>query len=261
MQDALTGYMITALARLGDALFMTAGIVVGILAGLQIATVAGATIELRVDVSQSFSVPDQPLPIAVAVAGAALSGACLTIASYGPLRSVGTAAFAGGLGAAVFIGLGSAGFGQVLSTGVAAIAVGFFATLISIRRKAPALVTATAGITPLLPGLAVFRAVFAFAVEERFDDGLAQMLAAGAVALAIGSGVVLGEFIGAPLRYGAGRIGGRFRMEEPPGIRRAVGRVVRLRPAKPTPSGARSLGVSKTSVALEPASGADAADP
>jgi uncharacterized membrane protein YjjP (DUF1212 family) len=241
MQDALTGYMITALARLGDAVFMTAGIVVGILAALQIATVAGVDMELRVDVGQSFAVANQPLPIAVAVAGAALAGACLTIASYGPLRSVATAAFAGGLGAAVFIGLGAAGFGQVIATGVAAIIVGLFATVISIVRKAPALVTATAGITPLLPGLAVFRAVFAFAVEKRFDDGLAQMLAAGAVALAIGSGVVMGEFLGAPLRRA-----------ETPGIRRAVGRVVTLRPAKGTASG----GTRSRSVALEADDGA-----
>ena len=253
MQDALTGYMITALARLGDAVFLTGGIVVGILGALQLATVAGVEIELRVDVSQSFAIPYQPLPITIAVAGAALAGACLTIASYGPLRSVTTAAVAGGLGAAVSISLAAAGFGQVVATGIAAVCVGFFATVISIRRHAPALVTATAGITPLLPGLAVFRAVFAFAVEERFDDGLAQMLAAGAIALAIGSGVVMGEFIGAPLRYGAGRFGGFLRTEEPPGIRRAVGRVARLRPAR-SPRGA---GTRSRSVALEPRSGDD----
>lgn len=249
MQDALTGYMITALARLGDALFLTGGIVVGILAALQLATVAGVEIDLRVDVNQSFAIAYEPLPIAVAVAGAALAGACLTIASYGPWRSVPAAVFAGGLGAAVSLSLGAAGFGQVISTGIAAVCVGFFATVISILRKAPALVTATAGITPLLPGLAVFRAVFAFAVEKRFDDGLAQMLAAGAVALAIGSGVVLGEFIGAPLRYGAGRLGGLVRIEEPPGLRRAVGRVVRLRPThRPRdPRGTRAR-----SVPLEP---------
>lgn len=251
MQDALTGYMITALARLGDALFLTAGIVVGILAALQIATVAGVNIDLRVDVGQSFAVPNQPWPIAIAVLGAALAGACLTIASYGPVRSVATAAFAGALGAAVFIGLGTAGFGQVIATGVAAIAVGFFATVISIRRQAPALVIATAGITPLLPGLAVFRAVFAFAVEERFDDGLAQLLAAGAVALAIGSGVVMGELFGAPLRYGAGRLGGMVRVEDQPGIRRAVGRVVRLRPTAGAPAADRTR---SKSVALEPTS-------
>jgi uncharacterized membrane protein YjjP (DUF1212 family) len=231
MQDALTGYMITALARLGDALFLTGGIVVGILGALQIVTVAGVQIELHVDVSRTFVTPSNPAAVAVAVAGAALAGVCLTIASYGSLRSAATAGVAAALAAAVSISLSTLGFGQVVATGVAAISVGFVATVIAIRRQAPALVTATAGITPLLPGLAVFQAVFAFAVDQRFDDGIAQMLAAGATALAIGSGVVMGEFFGSPLRY--------------------VGRAVRLRPRNSRRLSAPEHGRSR-SVALEP---------
>jgi hypothetical protein len=146
----------------------------------------------------------------------------------------------------------------VVATGIAAVAVGFLATIISIRRQAPALITATAAIMPMLPGLAVFRAVFYLAVDGNFDDGLAQMLSATAVALALGSGVVLGEFVGSPLRYRAGRVGDLFRIEGPPGLRRAVGRVVRLQPTQsdqPSAATQRSL-----SVALEPTrpSGQDA---
>ncbi|KHS02380.1 threonine/serine exporter family protein [Mycobacterium tuberculosis] len=144
----------------------------------------------------------------------------------------------------------------MVATWTAAIGVGFLATLISIRRQAPALVTATAGIMPMLPGLAVFRAVFAFAVNDTPDGGLTQLLEAAATALALGSGVVLGEFLASPLRYGAGRIGDLFRIEGPPGLRRAVGRVVRLQPAKsqqPTGTG----GQRWRSVALEPTTADD----
>lgn len=256
MQDALTGYMITALARLGDALFLTAGIVVGILAGFRIATAAGIEMGLRVDINQAFVIPYEPLPIITAVVGAALAGVCLTIASYAPLRSMGSAGLAAGLAALAYIGLGAAGFGQVVATGIAAILVGLFGTLISIRRRAPALVTVTAGITPLLPGLAVFKGVFAFAVDENFDQGFLQMLAASAIALAIGSGVVMGELLGSPLRYGAGRVGGFFRVEGPPGIRRAVGRVVGLRPTGASPSDGTAR-LHNRSVALHPSGHAD----
>ncbi|MGV0742935.1 threonine/serine ThrE exporter family protein [Mycolicibacterium sp. XJ870] len=257
VQDALTGYMLTAVARIGDALFLTAGIVVGIVAALQIATVAGIEIELHVDATQTFVTPTRPLPIILAVLGAALAGVCLTIACYAPLRSMVTTGLAAGLAELVLIGLGGAGFGQWVATGVAAIGVGFLATLISIRRQAPALVTATAGITPMLPGLPVFRAVFYFAVDERFNDGLAQMLAAGATALALGSGVVMGELLGSPLRYRAGRIGDFLRKEGPPGLRRAVGRdVVHLQPAEEPQPSATSGQLSK-SVALEPATADD----
>lgn len=250
VQDALTGHMITATGRLGDVFFLTAGIVVGIVAALQLATVAGITIELHVDATQSFVLPSAPLPIFIAVFGAALAGVCLTLACYAPLRSVVPAGFAAAVAQLVMIGLGHAQFGQVFATGIAAVVVGLLATLISIRRQAPALVTATAGITPLLPGLAVFRSVYFLAVDAQFLEGIAQLLSAVAVALAIGCGVVMGELFGSPLRYRAGRVGDMVRIDGPPGLRRAVGRVVQLRPTAPRTS--RSGAVGSRSVALEP---------
>lgn len=251
MQDAVTGYMLTSLARLGEAVLMTSGIVVGILAGLQIAEIAGVSISLHVDATESFIAPSRPLSISLAIFGAALAGACLTVASYAPLRAILTAGLAAGLAEAVLIALGNAGFGQIFASGAAAVGVGLVATLISIRRQAPALVTATAGIMPMLPGLAVFRAVFAFAVDGNFDNGIRQMMSAIAIALALGSGVVLGEFLGSPLRFRAGRIGDFIRKEGPPGLRRAVGRVVRLQPAEDQPT---EIIPRMRSVALEPES-------
>ncbi|MGD9621895.1 MAG: threonine/serine exporter ThrE family protein [Mycolicibacterium sp.] len=258
MQDAVTGYMVTAVTRLGEAVFLTAGIVVGILAGLQVAELLGVTVALHVDATETFIIPNRPLTISLAVVGAALAGACITVASYAPLRSVTVAGLAAGLAELVLIGLGTAGFGQVVATGVAAVGVGLLATLISIRRVAPALVTATAGIMPMLPGLAVFRAVFYLAVANEFEDGLRQMVAAGAVALALGSGVVLGEFLASPLRYRAGRLGRFLRVEGPPGLRRAVGEVVHLHSTDTDPR-IRIGGRVSPSVALEPALGGDAA--
>ncbi|BDY32016.1 threonine/serine ThrE exporter family protein [Mycolicibacterium mageritense] len=250
VQDALTGYMLTAVARIGEAVFLTAGIVVGIVGALQIAAMAGIRLELHVDTAGTFVTPSGPLPIFLAVAGAALAGLCLTVASYAPLRSVITAGIASGVAELMLIGLGTAGFGQWVATGIAAIVVGFLATLISIRRQSPALVTATAGIMPMLPGLAVFWAVFAFAVDESFGEGLAQLLSAAATALALGSGVVMGELLGSPLRYRAGRLGDFFRIEGPPGLRRAVGQVVHL---QPTAQSAAVNGQRSQSVPLEPA--------
>ena len=260
VQDALTGYMLTAVARLGDVLFLTAGIVAGILAGLQIAAVAGIQIELHVDATEVFVIPNRPLPIALAVFGAALAGACLTVASYARLRSVLIAGVVAGTAELVLIGFGLAGFGPLVATGTAAVGVGLIATLISIRRQAPALVTATAGITPMLPGMAVFRSVFYFAVDNNYADGAAQALAAAVTALAIGSGVVMGELIGSPLRYRAGRVGDFVRVEGPPGLRRAIGRVVQLQPADDHRP-ARAPHQRSWSVALEPASTADDSEP
>ena len=257
VQDALTGYMLTAMARLGDAVFLSAGIVVGIVAALQAATLLGIEIELHVNTPGTLYTPNTPLGVVLAVSGAALAGICLVMASYAPLRSLPTAGLAAGLAELTLIGLGHAGFGQWAATGVAAIGVGLLATLISIRRRSPALVTATAGIMPMLPGLAVFWAVFAFAVDKKFGEGLAHLLSAGATALALGSGVVMGELLGSPLRYRAGRIGDFFRIEGPPGLRRAVGRVVQLQPSEPDAGG---LGPHSVALEAAPAEESTAAD-
>ena len=77
-----------------------------------------------------------------------------------------------------------------------------------------------------------------------------------AVALALGAGVVLGEFIGSPLRYRAGRLGEFLRVEGPPGIRRAVGAVVHLQPAGEGMT-LRTEGQRSRSVAMEPDLGGD----
>jgi uncharacterized membrane protein YjjP (DUF1212 family) len=259
VQDALTGYMLTAVARLGDVFFMTAGIVVGILAGLQVAALANIRIELHVDATESIIMPTGPGPVMLAATGAALAGACLTIVSYARLRAIATAAVVAGLAELSLIGLASAGFGQVVATGTAAIGVGLLATLSSIRRQAPALVTATAGITPMLPGLAVFRAVFYFAVDKDYAQGIAQAAAAAATALAIGAGVVMGELLGSPLRYRAGRLGSLLRVRGAPGLRRAVGRAVRLRPTE-IQEGTPTAAERTWSVALEPEPADDAVE-
>lgn len=232
VQDALTGYMVTATARLGDVLFMTAGIVVGIVIVLEFATLIGFGVSVDVAAPAPYHTPDRLLPIALSVFGSALAGFFLMVACYAPVRSLPAAALSSGLAQLLIIAFGSAHFGPVVSSGLAAIAVGLVATLIAVRRRAPAVITVMAGITPLLPGLAVFRAVFD-GVEARFNQGLGQMLAATAIALALGAGVVMGEFLSSPLRVGAGWLGRTLRVDGAPGLRRAVGIGVPFRSGQP----------------------------
>jgi uncharacterized membrane protein YjjP (DUF1212 family) len=243
VQDALTGYMVTAAARLGDVIFMTAGIVVGIVMVLELSALLGNDITVDVAAPTPYHTPDTPLSIFGSVFGAALAGLCLMVACYAPMRFLPASGLASGLAQLLIVIFGLIGFGQVASSGLAAVAVGLAATLLSVRRRAPAIVTVMAGITPLLPGLAVFRAVFA-AVESRFNEGLGQMLAATAIALALGSGVVMGEFLSSPLRLGAGWLGRLLRVEGAPGLRRAVGVGVTLRSTRPEPKADEPMSVT-----------------
>lgn len=251
-QDAMTGYMVTATARLGDVIFLTSGIVVGILGALQLADLLGMQGRLSSAAPTPMAAPDEPARVLLMVLGAAIAASCLMLASYAPMRALIPAGLAAALAELLWIGLTVLGFGPVTAAGAAAAGVGFAATLVSLRRRAPALLIATAGITPMLPGLAVFHAVFAFAVDASFGVGFGQLLRAAATGLALGSGVVLGEFLASPLRTGAGRVGDWLRLDGPPGLRRAIGRVVRLRPAPTAPAAGPVVAPRTGSVPLVP---------
>jgi uncharacterized membrane protein YjjB (DUF3815 family) len=58
---------------------------------------------------------------------------------------------------------------------------------------------------PLLPGLTTYRALFQLAVE-RSPAGVSTLMVAMGVALALGAGVVLGEYLAQPARAGLGRL-------------------------------------------------------
>ncbi|MGI4893924.1 MAG: threonine/serine exporter family protein, partial [Janthinobacterium lividum] len=63
----------------------------------------------------------------------------------------------------------------------------------------PGLVVSICGIVPLLPGLAIYRAIYAI-VGGGTSAGLAQFVGALGTALALAAGVTLGEFCSQPLR-------------------------------------------------------------
>jgi uncharacterized membrane protein YjjB (DUF3815 family) len=83
--------------------------------------------------------------------------------------------------------------------------IGFAGGVISRRLRIPPLVIAVAGMVPLLPGLTTYRALFELAVE-RSNSGLSTLMVATSIALALAAGVVLGEYLAQPVRYGLGRL-------------------------------------------------------
>ena len=80
---------------------------------------------------------------------------------------------------------------------MAAVAIGVISHGIAGRLRVPSLVLIVPAIVPLLPGLAIYRGL-ALLAEGR--DGVLQLAAAGATAIALASGVVLGQYIAQPIR-------------------------------------------------------------
>lgn len=197
VQDAITGYNVTAAGRTMEVAMMSVGLIAGVTIGLRIAEFFQPTQEL----SEAFATTVLHLPIML-VAGAGAAG-CFALASYARLRSVLVASAAGGLGAVTYGLLRFVPTDQIVASVVAATLVGLAGGVMARRLRVTPLVVAVSGITPLLPGLATYRGLFKLMDE---DPTVGTLMTAIAVGLALAAGVVLGEYLAQPVRTGIGKL-------------------------------------------------------
>lgn len=199
-QDAVTGYNVTAAGRATEIALMTAGLVVGVVLALRV----GAEFNVAAPSGAADTTGVAKLPVqTIAGAGAALFFA---VASYAPPRVLIVAAPAGALGALTYAGIFLTGLNPILASGIAATVVGFAGQIVSRRLRIPPLVLAVSGIVPLLPGLSTYRSMYLLAVDNNPTGGLTTLVSALGISLALGAGVVLGEFLAQPVRTGLGRL-------------------------------------------------------
>lgn len=200
VQDAISGYNVTAAGRAMEVSLMTAGLIAGVVLALNISVALGMPYLPLAD-----PLPQTALRLPVqALAGAAAAG-CFALASYATPRALLIASAAGGLGAAVHGVLRLGGVGAISASAGAAIAVGFAGGLIARRLRMPVLIVAVSGMVPLLPGLTTYRALYELAIAKS-TAGIPTLMTAAAIALALAAGVVLGEFLAQPVRTGLGRL-------------------------------------------------------
>ncbi len=195
-QDAIDGFYVTAGARGLEVLVLTLGIVAGIVAVLSVAQHLG--VPMRVVPNQSLA-SDPVVQVVAAVAVSAL----FAVSGYTRGRGVTVAAGAGGLGWATYLTASTAGLGPAASSACAAALVGLVAQVVSDRWRVPGLVITTAGIVPLLPGLAVYRGLFQLVQQgpgQALTPGLSTLLGAAATGMGLASGISLGTFAGRRLR-------------------------------------------------------------
>jgi len=189
VQDAITGAPITASARFFELLMMTGGIIAGVATTLRIAEVFEA--ELPV-------ISYAPLPDLTQLPTKILSGAFAAmfyaLACYAERRALAVAAFAGAAGSLVYqLSLGAV-LGPVVASATAATVIGFAGGLAARRALTPPLVVAVAGFTPLLPGLALYRGLYAM-LRNEIVVGLTALFAAFGIGCALAAGVTLGEWL------------------------------------------------------------------
>lgn len=192
-EDAISGFHVTAAARSFEAMTLTAGIVVGIAFALDLARRAGVPLVVL------DPVPLRVPPTLQLLAAGGIA-AFFAIASYARPRPAAVAALAGGTSWAVFALARDLGIGPAVASALAAVVVGFVGDVLTQRLRIPPLVVAASAVAPLLPGLAIYRGLFAIVVDADVDAGLAQLATAGAIGLGLAAGVTLGEFLATPIR-------------------------------------------------------------
>ncbi|MFJ2829188.1 threonine/serine exporter ThrE family protein [Streptomyces sp. NPDC087263] len=203
VQDGLTGFYITASARLLEVMYFFVGIVVGVLLVLYFGVKLGA--ELNPD--QALSISERPL---LQIAASMLLSLTFAILLQQERSTVLAVTLNGGVAWSVYGAMHFAGgISPVASTAVAAGLVGLFGQLLSRYRFASALPYTTAAIGPLLPGSATYFGLLSIAQNE-LDKGLVSLTKAAALAMAIAIGVNLGSEISRLfLRVPGGSAGGR----------------------------------------------------
>ncbi|MFJ3496050.1 threonine/serine exporter ThrE family protein [Streptomyces sp. NPDC086091] len=188
VQDGLTGFYITAAARLLEVMYLFVGIVVGVLVMLYVGVQLGA----HLNPDAALGISKRPLWQIGASMLLSLTFAVLLQQERSTVLAV---TLNGGVAWSVYGAMHYTGeISPVASTAVAAGVVGLFGQLLSRYRFVSALPYTTAAIGPLLPGSATYFGLLAIAQNE-VDAGLVSLTKAAALAMAIAIGVNLGSEI------------------------------------------------------------------
>ncbi|MFE0627202.1 threonine/serine exporter family protein [Streptomyces sp. NPDC058864] len=188
VQDGLTGFYITASARLLEVMYLFTGIVVGVTLILY----AGVSLGAGLNPDQAFRAYENPPVQLVAAMVLSLAFAVLLQCERGVLV---VAALNGGVAWTVYAALHQErigiGMSPVAATAVAAGLVGLFGQVLARYRHASALPYVTAAIGPLLPGSATYFGLLGL-TRGHLDQGFTSLTKAAALALAVAIGVNLG---------------------------------------------------------------------
>jgi uncharacterized membrane protein YjjP (DUF1212 family) len=218
IQDALTGFPLTAGARILEAFLATAGIVAGVSGGLQVADVLG--VDLGHVSPGAYALADWP----VMVVGGAIAAAAYAFSAYAPERSLLPIAIVAGLSIGLYAVALDRGVGIAWSSALAALLLGLVSYPVARRVRVPSLVVVAAGILPFLPGLSIYRGLGLAAADA--SAALLAMVTAIAIALALSSGAILGEYLAQPIRREARRLEAKLagpRMVGPHSVRHERG--------------------------------------
>lgn len=213
VEDAVTGYPVTGAGRLLVVLLTTAGIIVGVAAGLSLTLRLDKAFDLELtSLKDQLNFDSQPAVLWLQLVCGGIGAMCSAVSARVQPRHLLPAGLLGALGLLLAVGLpssisvGGFHFGATTSIALAAIVIGICGRFFGLRLGAPALVVVVPAVSPLLPGLRIFRGMYDAVAGSVVGTSVATqaeavstLMGATAVALAISTGVVMGDVLSAPL--------------------------------------------------------------
>ncbi|WP_407657270.1 threonine/serine exporter family protein [Kocuria tytonis] len=194
MQDAINGFPVTAAGRLLSTSMAFLGIVAGIAMGVSVTVnVAGVP---PIDISQSSFTPTGSVTNIVFML---VSTVLIAVSMQVKPRHIPPAAAAAFAGLLLYHGVGLFDAGSRIATGVGAVGSGCVAALLAARSRIPQAVLAIPAMTFLLPGLTLFRGMYAMTVQaESPGQGITELVNAMASIVLLAAGVVLAKYLMRP---------------------------------------------------------------
>lgn len=195
LQNGVASAPVTAYARFFDTIINTCGIVAGVGIGILVADMAGLTLPPIETLA-----PPNFASNAVRVAGSIGATAAFARACYANWSAVILAGTTAGVASGLYYyAMVPWEGGGVFSTAFTAILIGFVGGLLARRYRVPPLIIMIAGVTPLLPGITIYRGMYGI-LNDQLIAGFANLTLAFITAAALSSGVVFGEFLARKLR-------------------------------------------------------------
>lgn len=198
VQDAIDEFYVTANARLLKVVMMTAGIAIGVMIGIYISQQFGVWID------PTPAIPNITDPLQQYIGAFAIASG-LTLSNHSRLPGVAIAGAIGLMSYVLYTLAIDSHFSVIAASGIAAIAVGVAATMLSRIWRMPSNALVMAGIVPLVPGIMLFNGLMKLFIDTTAgalatDTSTATLLSAVLVALAIAGGASFGVFMARPIR-------------------------------------------------------------
>ncbi len=191
MQDAVTGWYVTAAGRILETLMLTVGVVAGVRGGLLLADIIG------VDIAISAAMPVTPILVLVLIVSSAAAGLGYGIGTQVPPRMLLWISLVAAVSGVLANLLSSLVMDRVYAAAAASFMTGAAAVILGDKLRAPTLAFVMGGVIPLVPGSRIYRGLLGLGDDP--TTGALELFGAAEVAIGIAAGAVLGQLLASRL--------------------------------------------------------------